>query len=282
MDSVFAAAEAAATAVRAEFDVGGPPVDVHALARHMNVDQIVVRSMIGDGRLEQHPGCRIIAVQAHAGAARRRFTIAHELGHVWLQEQPEHSIEHDSDERFCNAFAAALLLPRDWIAAQARAHEPSLAGLQRIARDADVSLASCLLRLRRFRQWRLTLVSWRWDEGDWRMLSVTGLPADIRASNGVATVDRTRQALDIIAQLSQQPVGGSLWLGVGDCVQRFPAEIAVRKLTAVAIVDLTGHVLPGPKEVVGSPRAESAEGEVPPTGNASESSPWRKDLRFES
>jgi len=267
MDSVFAAAEAAATAVRAEFSVAGPPVDLYALARQMNVDQIVVRSMIGDGRLEQHPGCRIIAVQAHAGAARRRFTIAHELGHVWLQKQTEYSFGHDSDERFCNAFAAALLLPRDWIAAQARSHEPSLVGLQRIAENADVSLASCLLRLRRFRPWRFTLVSWRWDEGDWRMLSVTGLPADIRASTGVATVDRTRRALDIIAQLSQQPVGGSLWLGVGDRVQSFPAEIAVRKLTAVAIVDLSGHVPPRSKKAVGPRRTEGADrGGQPPRG----------------
>ncbi len=246
MRSLFRAAEEAAAAVRRQYDVDGPPVDVHALAEQMNVDQIVVRSMIGDGRLEEHPGCRIIAVQAKSGAARRRFTIAHELGHIWLQERRDRSSlqEHDEDERFCNAFAAALLLPRDWVATQARTHEPTLEGLQTIAKDADVSLASCLLRLRRFPAWRLTLLSWRWDEGDWRMLSITGLPAELRAATGVATVSRTRQALDLIAQIAEQPVRGSLWLGIGDRIESFPAEIVAGRLSAVAVVDLTGHTPP--------------------------------------
>ncbi len=239
--SIFATAEKAAAAVRAKYAVGGPPIDVHALAWDMKVDRIVVKAIIGDGRLEERGGSRVIIVQQHAGVARQRFTIAHELGHIWLRGQARRSAldDHGRDEQFCNAFAAALLLPRQWVTEQARIYEPSLEALQRIAKDADVSLASCLLGMRRFPNWRLTLLSWRWDEGAWRLSSVTGLPPQLRSANAVVTVDKTRQALNLVARLSEQPVGGSLWLGVGDRVALFPAEIVVRRSSAVAFVDLT-------------------------------------------
>lgn len=59
-------------------------------------------------------GCRAIYLPRHFSVARRRFALAHELGHVVLRHDPIlPGLRNDPRERQANAFAAEFLMPED-------------------------------------------------------------------------------------------------------------------------------------------------------------------------
>jgi hypothetical protein len=95
---------------------------------------------------------------------RRRFTIAHELGHfemhhhgshlrLCLHEDIDHWRSHCSasdNESQANEFAAALLLPERSFAPLCLTHDPSLDLIIQLANTFDVSLTATALRYSRF------------------------------------------------------------------------------------------------------------------------------------
>jgi Zn-dependent peptidase ImmA (M78 family) len=124
----------------AQAGVGGPPVDVHAIARKLNIH--VIEADLGhdvSGLLVRTPGQQIsICIQYKDSSVRKRFTIAHELAHHLLGHQFEAgSHVHvdrgnfisqrgvrasqgvDPKEVEANQFAAALLMPSGWVRAVA-------------------------------------------------------------------------------------------------------------------------------------------------------------------
>ena len=218
---------------------GTPPLDLHVLADKLGVHAIRLTSDFGDGRLEDDGRTRTILIQRRAGRARQRFTLAHELGHLYLRSHARDlltDLDPRSEEHFCNAFAAALLLPQAWLDRQEPVTRPSLNALRWVSEEADVSMASCLVRLKRHAQWRSSLLRWRWDEQQWRLLAVTGLPT---FCDEVRSVDATRRALDVVSRAPADDAAGVLWLGIGMDSRKVPAEISVRGLGALALVDLT-------------------------------------------
>lgn len=237
---LFRRAETAASAVRNEFAPDALPVDVTKIAWGMGVDQIVFGPIGTDGRLERTRDSAKIRVQVRANPRRKRFTIAHELGHLWLQRERESAprpAEHHLEERFCNAFAAALLMPEEWIGKEARAHQPCLESLHAIAAQGDVSLSACLLRLHRFPDWRLSLLHWSWDSGDWRLWSVSGAPSDYRRQ--ISSLKDTRKAISIVSRCKvEEPMSIKLCLRLGDKEVDVDAELRVSKRHALALADL--------------------------------------------
>ena len=116
-----------------------PPVNVHRIANALGVD-IVERhnlDVLGhqnvSGLLLRRKGRTICLINAGDGENRKRFSIAHEIGHLVLhpfQEQyvdPKFSLAArdqkstegvDLFEIEANAFAAELLMPEDWLRRQ--------------------------------------------------------------------------------------------------------------------------------------------------------------------
>lgn len=87
---------------------------------------------------------------------RRRFTLAHELGHLRCGHQPDteirvfttvHGKETTSLENQANAFAAELLAPADFVRVLAGARSPQLADCARIGAACGISSQSALYRL---------------------------------------------------------------------------------------------------------------------------------------
>ncbi len=240
MTAIYREAEGMARRLRGELDLGPPPIDVSALALRLGVSKVVARSIQGDGRLETLAQDRVIVVDATAGKARQRFTIAHELGHFLLAREDIRTLDLQAQERFCNAFAAALLMPDDWLLSRTRESEPSLAELEAISRDASVSLASCLIRLQRFPRWRRALIRWQWDEGDWRLWSVVGLSAVSRSQ--ISSVERTRRTLAVAQKLEPGAVlRCSLWLGIGEEERQLEAELTAQRGRALAFLKWLGE-----------------------------------------
>lgn len=116
-------AEAWATAVSERFELT-PPVDVEGLVSKLGID--LVRAKLSrrfDGAIiEEAPGRYVMIINSRHHITRQRFTVAHELGH-WLMHRRSledlgvslrlHHRRKYEVEREANAFAAALLMPRD-------------------------------------------------------------------------------------------------------------------------------------------------------------------------
>lgn len=131
--------------------------------------------LLEDGRVDLCAGGRHrITVRGNAPQSRRTWTLAHELGHlIAVRYSPV------DEERWCNAFAAELLLPERWVQDH-REGPQSLEALARIAQSAGQSRAATLGRLRRSAGWKAALLTFTRDDKRWVLLSTTGLEARVR------------------------------------------------------------------------------------------------------
>jgi Zn-dependent peptidase ImmA (M78 family) len=118
-----------------------PPVDVERVARHLGLK--IAYAELGEdvsGLLISKGDASVIAVQVNDVTNRKRFTIAHEIGHFHLRHQFEpgehvhvdrgHAITprnsrsstgEDLKEIEANQFAASLLMPSKLVEAQIKA-----------------------------------------------------------------------------------------------------------------------------------------------------------------
>lgn len=159
---------------------GTPPIDLEHLARRMGVDEVRHRPMQIDGQLLAGPDKIVVEVCSQRSRPRQRFTLAHELGHLWLtQNRAKHGLELHwrEEERFCDSFAAAVLMPRTWIVRRTVECAPSLRTLERLSLEARTSLAATLIRASGVdRRWSSSLIKFRPAPGNgWRIIAVTGI-----------------------------------------------------------------------------------------------------------
>lgn len=116
-----AAMDAAVTALLREHTDGGPPVALRPVWRSFGARVAEAAGAGPDGRLEVAHGNYRIVVREDQYWRRRRFTVAHEIGHMVLFEavrgDPEavRALTEDAHwaavERLCDRAASRLLLP---------------------------------------------------------------------------------------------------------------------------------------------------------------------------
>jgi Zn-dependent peptidase ImmA (M78 family) len=150
--------------------VGEAPVRVDLLARAEGL-QIVEAAFDGDvsGALVRSAGVAGIAVNAKQHPNRRRFTIAHELAHYLLAHTTEDHLDwqfsilrrdeksseaSDAKEIEANAFAANLLMPKEFLKGDLKRYinfrgelELDDAAIQTLARKYMVSEMAMTFRL---------------------------------------------------------------------------------------------------------------------------------------
>jgi Zn-dependent peptidase ImmA (M78 family) len=128
-------AEKQAIAVLARFNITGPPVPVETIAEKMGAT-LVFEPFEGEDdisgilyRKDQHT---IIGINSAHSETRRRFSVAHELGHLALHPKKlfvDKVVRIDFRDRTsglairpeeiaANAFAAELLMPSEFLARQ--------------------------------------------------------------------------------------------------------------------------------------------------------------------
>jgi len=222
------------------FQLGQPPIDVEYLVSQLGVDQVTEADLIEDGRMVRSGDRTNIIVRAGLSRERRRFTIAHELCHVLLADTSSelvatrHIIGSDEEERFCEDFAAALLLPWAWVRSVAYNRPQTLHSLRVVSGRSNTSLASACVRLNEVAGWQRSLLHWRHDGSTWRFRWAAGLPSGFEK--------RIRSAPQTAPLLDASDDGGDMMIRlvimVGGQQRDVPAQISVRRGSALALTQL--------------------------------------------
>lgn len=169
-------AERQAMQILRDHRVVRPPVPVERIARDMGA-RVAFEPCDGEvsGMLFQDPddGQVVIVINSANAKVRQRFSLAHEMGHLQLHEQPIYvdrpvnvrfrnersSLAIDTEEIAANRFAAALLMPEDWLlndVAQRMGRDMQLsdeAFVEELARRYEVSRQAMEFRLANLGLW---------------------------------------------------------------------------------------------------------------------------------
>jgi Zn-dependent peptidase ImmA (M78 family) len=147
-----------------------PPVNVEkiALAEGVSVERAALAKDIS-GFLFRSDSSAIIGVNAKHALVRQRFTIAHELGHLFLKHKCDSEVHVDKNfvlkfrdeisvtgedphEVHANNFAACLLMPRRMLVEDVHAREYDLIddeSISQLAHRYNVSVQALMIRLSR-------------------------------------------------------------------------------------------------------------------------------------
>jgi hypothetical protein len=154
-----------------------------------------------DGMLEHknlrfHIYCNLDRVERQ-DSSRARFTIAHELGHYFMDEHrialssgraPAHpsKCEYESTlavEREADHFASHLLMPTEPFKKMARAHKPGLAGILAIAERFGTSVTSAAIRYAKEETVPCAVMKWSPDGSfQWRWISTETFRVRLRTT----------------------------------------------------------------------------------------------------
>ncbi len=155
-------AEDIAEEILREHAIEKAPVPIEEIigSRGVKVESV---PMVSDGSISWRGKTPRIRVNSRIGAARRRFTLAHEFGHLIWDERygsteattTGENVEATSggnslEERFCNAFAACMLVPAQEVSWLVDWGTMSLSDVENAAERFGVSFQTLVWRIVEF------------------------------------------------------------------------------------------------------------------------------------
>ena len=129
-----------------------PPVDLRVFSRYCKVNRLIQEPLTESAMLVTNEHGLTVVVNKDHSEERKRFSWAHELGHIFLGQPLQHgtkyrgrSVSFDSVERACDQLAAEILMPSSQFHRMVADLE-GLKGLPKVAREFRVSLTSAAIR----------------------------------------------------------------------------------------------------------------------------------------
>lgn len=122
---------------------------------------------------------------------RQRFTLAHELGHLLLRTQDRNCPD---EERFCDEFAAELLMPRQALLHAARSQPQTIATARDLADRFHVTTGAAVVRLNQIAGWSTCILTFWSENGTWLLYSTLCTPK--RQRFRIRSGQRCRQLLE--------------------------------------------------------------------------------------
>jgi hypothetical protein len=123
-----------------------PPTDLDSIGVRLGIKNFQAADIAGSGELKKDSNGLQIFYSSYLSAERRRFTIAHELGHAVLETTgPNVPRSGKEVERICDMFAVELLMPKKVFVDCARG-EISTQRILEMARQFRTSVTSTGLR----------------------------------------------------------------------------------------------------------------------------------------
>jgi|SRR5579872_3209240 len=123
------------------------PTDLDAIFSRVDIERCIIDpQMLISGELRRTDQGFVIACSPHEPVRRRRFTIAHEIGHAVLEKTAPYVPHHGRElESICDRIATEILVPRDEL--QVTIRQPiTLREVARIAAIFEASLTTTALR----------------------------------------------------------------------------------------------------------------------------------------
>ncbi len=123
-------AEDAARSVREDWGLGNDPIPQLAELleeRGIKVLSLALENIDGLAakvRRKDHMAARVVVVKCDAWSERKRFTLAHELGHMVIDPAP--SLSEKEVEKAAHRFAGAFLIPADTLRAEMGSNRSSV------------------------------------------------------------------------------------------------------------------------------------------------------------
>jgi hypothetical protein len=164
-------AERRADLLISELQITDPgDIDIEAIAMTRSA-LVIDGGLVGaEARLTRSPRISFIRVNREIREpGRRRFAIAHELGHLLLQDRSQFALCSDKDlvpfytnspdELEASAFASALLMPARMFEPLCRTAAPSLSHVAELARHFQLTLTAAATRYMQFCPHRCCLVA---------------------------------------------------------------------------------------------------------------------------
>ncbi|WP_275100331.1 helix-turn-helix domain-containing protein [Sedimenticola hydrogenitrophicus] len=143
------AIEAIADQVRSEWSLGLNPIPDMIDTLESNGVMIITTAVESDKKFDglagAIEGAPLVVISAHQPGDRQRFTLAHELGHLVLQGRLAPGME---EEKACNRFAGAFLLPKQAILQHLGTNRTALEPqeLHLLKHEFGISMMSILVR----------------------------------------------------------------------------------------------------------------------------------------
>ncbi len=143
---------------------------LESVIRKLGVAEIVEEELPFDGGIFEISGKLIVKLNSLSSYERRRFTLAHEIGHLVLSRGLKGARECKNDaelERACNVIATELLMPAGEVFSFVRQlGGPSTENLRVLGRKFGVSLHTAARRVHEDLQlWKPAAGLWQWDAG---------------------------------------------------------------------------------------------------------------------
>ena len=180
---------------------GAVPVDLETLARDLGVREIRTTRMTEDGRTTWTDGQPLIELRPDRPAERRRFTLAHEIGHILISQDRTivrrtagANLAADDIEVLCDWIAASILMPRAWIEPYAFRERYSLSLLRRVAHAAGVSMSAAAVRVAEVGGRTCALLRWKRTDARWVVVGQAAMPP--RYAGSIEATSETAQFLD--------------------------------------------------------------------------------------
>jgi Zn-dependent peptidase ImmA (M78 family) len=153
-----------------------PPIRLGRLASLRGVTDVLKKNMTCDGVISAtSKGSYIIHVNRDQPESRRRFTVAHELGHTFffdvdpsIRERVRDSnldtvSRSDPEELLCNYAAAEILMPRKQFASTIQETGPSAEAFVRLSKRFNVSIQASTRRALQLIPLKLVVAQWEYD-----------------------------------------------------------------------------------------------------------------------
>lgn len=184
----------------------GSPVDLPSIAAALDAEVRYDPAMDRIGHTSWHAGRPSIALQPDQDLRRKRFTLAHELAHVYLGHGrgSEDSVEvpgqrpqranFREEERLADAIAGSLLVPLPELQRLKDQDDLSIAEVRATASRLEVSnsvLVRSLAEYDRTRHWLLVMLR-RMPQGHWLLWRLTGRIRGLNGAMDLAPTEFTR------------------------------------------------------------------------------------------
>jgi hypothetical protein len=199
-----------------------------------------------------------------------RFTVAHELGHYFLNGHAEHifsegKIRHHSDsgftsedryEREADTFAAALLMPETLFKGACAGIKPGLKTVERLAESCGTSLTATAIRYALLSDEPITIICSKGDRVQFAFMSkalkerrgLTWIKKNMVLPEGTATAEFNKDASNV-AQARRETSSSTMdaWFDCGGTLE-VGEEIVGLGTYGCTLTVLLGESLPEPEE----------------------------------